>query len=170
MIFQSWQWLKSQWSALSAQLGELPHVYGHTNFPKQFIIETFHPAGWPAPSQTKKGPAEAWEQALFVKTKEKKNQIKSNLSLLCIMLQHCSPHLSMHPHFLCMCTILVTEDNCMYFLPLPCILLNSVASKSSKSVAQCKNPHWSSGKAGESINMYLATPSLKDNRKLYSNN
>lgn len=115
MIFQSWQWLKSQWSALSAQLGELPHVYGHTNFPKQFIIQTFHPAGWPAPSQTKKGPAEAWEQALFVKTKEKKNQIKSNLSLLYIMLQHCSPHLSMHPHFLCMCTILVTEDNYVFF-------------------------------------------------------
>lgn len=43
-------------------------------------------------------------------------------------------------------------------------------SKSSKNVAQWKNPHWPSGKAVESMNMDLAVPSPKDNRKVYSKN
>lgn len=49
---------------------------GTSNFPKQFLIQSFPTAGWPAPSQTIPVSAEAWEQALFVKTKEKKNQTK----------------------------------------------------------------------------------------------
>lgn len=42
-----------------------------SNFPKQFLIQCFPTAGWPAPSQTMPVHAEVWEQAPSVKTNAK---------------------------------------------------------------------------------------------------